>query len=137
MPIMIINYNWPAVALAMLLGVVLHAIWYSPYVFGGLWARLEGLEDEEVRRGFLPRLGVAVLASAALAFGLAGFFNFTGSNSFLLGALAGLQLTGALALPSLALVLVMGRRPMGLLAVHAGALLLSATLIGGLLGAWR
>ena len=132
-----IYYNWPAVAVATLLGIVLHALWFSPLLLGGLWQRKEGLNDEQVRTGLLPRLGLAALASAAMALALAGFFNFTGSNTFLQGVLAGAQLSLGLVLPAQALALVMGRKGAGLLALHLGLSLLNAVLVGGLLAAWR
>jgi len=125
------------VALATLAGLVLHVIWFSPYVFGALWQRLEQLSDEGVRAGLLARLALAFAASAGQALVLAGFFNFTGSNTFLMGALAALQLSVGLAAPIAVMVLVMGRRHAALIGVYLGWLLLSQVLAGGLLAALR
>ncbi len=132
-----ILFNWPAVALAALSGLVLHLIWFSPYVFGSLWQRLEGLSDNAVKDGLLPRLGIALLASAAQSVCLAGFLNFTQSNTFLMGVLAALELGVCLAGPIVAMVLVMGRRRIGLLGIYLGWLLLSQAMAGGLLASWK
>lgn len=132
-----ITYYWPAVALCTLLGVVIHTIWFSPLVLGGLWQRLTGLSDEDARQGLLPRLGLALLSAFATSLCLAGFFNFTGSSTFMMGAMAGLQFFLGLVVPAIALVHVMARRPLLLLALDLGPVLLNALVLGGLLAAWR
>lgn len=132
-----ITFYWPAVALSTLLGVVIHAIWFSPLVLGGLWQRLAGQSDEEAKQGLLPRLGLALLGSFATSLTLAACFNFTGSNSFVMGSMAGLQLFLGLLLPALGLAYVMARRPPLLLVLDLGPVLLNAVILGGLLAAWR
>jgi Protein of unknown function (DUF1761) len=134
---MSIEFNWPAVALAALSGLVLHLIWFSPYVLGGLWQRLEKLSDADLKAGLLPRLGLATLVCAAQSLCLAGFMNFTQSNTFLMGVLAALQLGIGLAGPAIAMVLVMGRRPAGLIGIYLGWLLLSQAMAGGILASWK
>jgi Protein of unknown function (DUF1761) len=134
---MSIMFNWPAVALAALSGLVLHLIWFSPYVLGGPWQRLEKLDDADVKAGLLPRLGFAFLVSAAQSLCLAGFMNFTQSNTFLMGVLAALQLGLGLAVPAIAMVLVMGRRRLGLTGIYVGWLLLSQAMAGGILASWK
>ncbi|MGH7442202.1 MAG: DUF1761 family protein, partial [bacterium] len=116
---------------------VLFVVWFSPFVFGGAWARLENLSDEGVRSSLLPRLGLALLISVAQALCLAGFFNFTGSDGFLMGALAGLQLCVGLVLPAGLLILLMGRRHPALIGIYLGWLLLAQALAGGILAAWH
>jgi len=132
-----ITFYWPAVALCTLLGVVIHAIWFSPLVMGGLWQRLAQLSDEDARKGLLPRLGLALLASFATSLCLSGFFNFTGSSTFMMGAMAGLQFLLGLVIPAMALTHVMARRPPLLLVLDLGPVLLNAIVLGGVLAAWR
>jgi hypothetical protein len=132
-----IVFHWQAVALATAAAWVLYVLWFSPFLFGGLWQRLEQLSDEGVRAGLLTRLALALVAAAAQAICLAGFFNFTQSSSFAMGALAALQLGLGLAAPAVVLLLVMGRRKAGLLGIYLGWLLISQLLAGGLLAAWH
>jgi hypothetical protein len=132
-----ILFNWPAVALAAFAGLVLHIIWFSPYILGSVWQRLEGLSDDQVKAGLLPRLGVALIAAAAQSICLAGFLNFTQSNTFLMGVLAALELGACLAGPIVAMVLVMGRRRAALLGIYLGWLLVSQAMAGGLLASWK
>jgi hypothetical protein len=129
--------NWGGVAVATLVGVFLFALWYSPFVFGKLWQRLEGLDDGQATAGVLPRLGAALAAAFLQALLLAGAFNFTGSNSFLMGSLAGAQLWLCLVAPALALAEVPGRRSWALLGLHSSVVLLVLVLQGGLLASWR
>ncbi|HTB21382.1 MAG TPA: DUF1761 domain-containing protein [bacterium] len=128
-----IEFHWGAVAISATASFVLYVLWFSPFVFGRAWQRLEQLSDEGVRAGLLLRLGLAVVAATAQAFCLDGFFNFTRSSDFVMGALAALQLCLGLAVPAGILLLVMGRRRAGLIGIYLGWLLVSQVLAGGLL----
>jgi hypothetical protein len=132
-----IDINWPAVTLATLLGLIVYLIWFSPYAFGGLWKRLEQFPADSDWPDLLPRLIAALVVYFAHALCLDGFFNFTKSNTFFMGVLAALQLSVGLAVPMLALSLIMGRRKIGLIAIYGGWMLLCQALAGGLLAAWQ
>ena len=129
--------NWGGVALAAGVGLFIYALWYSPFVFGKLWQRLEGVDEAGAAAGVLPRLSAALVAAFLQGLVLAADFNFTGSNNFLMGSLAGAQLWLCLAAPVLALAELPGRRSWGLLGLHAGVVLLVLVLQGGLLASWR
>jgi len=79
----------------------------------------------------------ALIAAAAQSICLAGFLNFTQSNTFLMGVLAALELGACLAGPIVAMVLVMGRRRAALLGIYLGWLLVSQAMAGGLLASWK
>lgn len=132
-----VTINWPAVAVAMVLGVFLQALWYSKAIVGAAWQRLSNLDDEALKQGVLPRIGLALLSSFATAWCLAGFFNFTHSADFLQGSLAGLELFLGLVLPAMATEHIFSRRPPLLLAINAAPLALAMALQGGLLAAWK
>ncbi|HXB97549.1 MAG TPA: DUF1761 domain-containing protein [bacterium] len=129
--------NWGGVALAAGVGLFIYALWYSPFVFGKLWQRLEGLDDAQSAAGVLPRLGAALGTALLQALLLAGAFNFTASNDFMMGSLAGAQLWLGLVAPALALAELPGRRSWPLLGLHSGVALLVLVLQGGLLASWR
>ena len=129
--------NWAAVAVAMLVGVFLNALWYSKPLFGPLWQRLSGLEGQDLKVGFFPRLALAFVASFGSACCLAGAFNFTHSNDFLQDSLAGLQLFLGLVAPAMAVEHVFSHRPLKLLAINLGPSALVLILQGGLLAAWK
>ncbi len=132
-----IVFHWQAVAMAALVGLIVSAVWYSPLVFHKAWQRLSGLSDEALQQGFLPSLGIAAVGSLLSAVCLDAAFNFTGSNSFGMGALAGLQLSLGLVVPALAAEHAFGRRPWALLALNLGPVLINAVLMGGLIASMR
>jgi hypothetical protein len=132
-----IVFHWQAIFMATLVGVIVSAIWYSPLVFHKLWQQLSGLSDERLKQGFGLSLGLAVLGSLATALCLDGFFNFTGSNSFAMGAMAGLQLFLGLVLPAMVTEHAFGRRPWPLLALNLGPVAINAIVMGGLIASMR
>jgi hypothetical protein len=129
--------NWGGVAVAAVVGLFIYSLWYTPFVFGPLWQRLEGVDDAKAAAGVWPRLGAGLVAAFLQALLLAGAFNFTGSNSFLMGALAGAQLWLCLVAPVQAMAELPGRRSWALLGMQSGAVLLVLVLQGGLLASWR
>lgn len=132
-----VTINWPAVAVAMVLGVFIQALWYAKPLFGPAWQRLSKLDDETLKTGSAPRMALAFVTSFASAWCLAGFFNFTHSSDFLQGSLAGLQLFLGLVLPSMAIEHVFSRRSPKLLAINLAPVALVLVLQGGLVAAWK
>src|SRR5687767_3062748 len=85
-----LQFNWLAVFVAGTLGMIIPAIWYAPKLFGAEWMRLSGLTDEDLKaQGGAYAIGA--VCSLATSFAIAGFLNFTGSQTFMQGFLAGLQ----------------------------------------------
>ena len=132
-----VTINWPAVAVAMVLGVFLQFLWYMKPVLGGAWQRLSNLDDATLAQGAMPRIALALLCSFGTSWCLAGFFNFTHSADFIQGSLAGLQLFLGLVLPAMATEHLFARRPPLLLAITATPVGLAMLLQGGLLAAWK
>lgn len=134
-----IVFHWQAVLLATLVGVIISSIWYSPLVFLKAWQRLSGLSDEQLKAGMGPLagLGLALAGSLITALCLDGFFTFTGSRDFMMGAMAGLQLGLGLVVPAMAVEHAFARRPWPLLALNLGPVLINAVLMGGLIASMR
>ena len=81
--------------------------------------------------------GLAAVASFAQSWCLAGFLNFTGSNTLGMGLLAGVQLSLGLAVPGCVLAAwSSGARPCKV-AKCAVWLVLAQALAGGILAVWR
>jgi hypothetical protein len=132
-----IMFNWPALALAVLVGLFILGLWYSPFAWGPLLQRREGLDEAGAKAAMLPRLGASLALVVLQALALGGAFNFTGSNTFGMGVLAAFQLWLGFSAPVLILAVLPPRRDAKLLLVHAGGSLLAALLQGGLLASWR
>lgn len=134
-----IVFHWQGILLASLVGVIVSAIWYSPLVFLKLWQRLSGLSDEQLKAGMGPLgwLVLALVGSFATALCLDGFFNFTGSNNFMMGMMAGLELFIGLVLPAMAVEHALAKRPWALLALNLAPLAINAAVMGGLIASMR
>lgn len=134
-----IVFHWQAILLAALVGVVVPGIWYSPLVFFKTWLRLSNMTEEQFRSGGSPMvaLGLSVVGALISALTLDGFFNFTGSNDFLMGALAALQLYGGLVLPAQAVTHAYEKKPWALFALNLGPGLINAAVMGGLIASMR
>lgn len=131
-----LRFFWPAIAVATVLGMLIPALWFAPKALGRRWQELCGLSDEALKDP-LPRLGYALVCSFVTAFGLAGFMNFTGSSTFLQGAVFGLQLGIAFLATAFSVDYVFAKRPLKLLLITLTPNLLSLALMGGLLAAWK
>jgi hypothetical protein len=131
-----LSIHWAAVAAAMVAGVLVNGLWYAKFMLGSQWQTLSGLDGRDLKQGFPPRLALAFACSFLSAWCLEGFFNFTGSATFLQGSLAGLELFLGLVAPAMATEHIFGQRPVKLLLINLGAAGLSLLAQGGLLGAW-
>jgi hypothetical protein len=133
-----IVFHWQAVLLAALVGVVIPALFYSPFAFLKLWLRLSGISEEafKQRSMWLP-LGLGIAGALLSALCLDGFFAFTGSNDFGMGALAALQLYGGLVLPAQAISHAYDGKPWSLFGLNLVPGLLNAAIMGGLIAAMR
>src|SRR5580700_1132926 len=85
-----LQFNWWAVLVSAVLGMLVPAIWYAPKLFGGAWMELSALKDEDMK-GQGGAYAIGGLCSLVTAFAIAGFLNYTRSQNFAQGALAGLQ----------------------------------------------
>jgi hypothetical protein len=134
-----IVFHWQAVLLAALVGVAVPGLWYSPLAFFKTWLRLSGMDESTFRAGGGPMigLGLSVLAALLGALTLDGFFAFTGSNDFQMGALAALQLYLGLVLPGLAVEHAYNKKPWALFGLNLVPGLLNAALMGGLIASMR
>ena len=131
-----LNFFWPAIAVATVIGMLIPAVWFAPKVLGRAWQQLCGLSDSQLADPW-PRLGLALACSFVNAFALAAFMNFTGSSGFLQGSLLGLQFGLAFMATALGVDHVFAQRPLKLLAIVLLPNLLSLLLMGGLLAAWK
>ena len=127
--------NWFAVLAAALSLFLLGGLWYSPLLFHRPWAAAVGLDEAQLSKGmgrvFGGAFACAVIASVNLAMFLgpkatAGFGTFAG-----FAAGAGWVATG------LCVTFLFERRPAWLILIDAGYHVVSLTLMGAILGAWR
>jgi hypothetical protein len=131
-----LQFNWWAVLVSAVLGMLVPAIWYAPTLFGSAWKSLSGLSDDDLKaQGATYALGA--LSSLVTAFALAGFLNFTQSQTFMQGALAGIQFWIGFSATQMLVDYRMAKRPWKLTFINMGHGAISMTLMGGILAAWK
>jgi hypothetical protein len=128
--------NWPAVLVAGLSAFVVGGIWYSPGLFGTLWMNENQLTTEEVRKGNKGKIfGFTAFFSFVMAANLAIYLadpktNFSWGTTA--GFLAGIWTFSAIAIHSL-----FELKSWKLILINGGYSIVSLTLMGAIMGAWR
>lgn len=126
-----------AVLVAALSVFLVGGLWYSPLLFGRAWMRANGFTETEVA-GFnkVRTFGVSAVLSLIMSLNLAVFLAAEGTTliwGMTAGALAGLGWVAA----GGGIVALFENRSWTYLAIHAGYHLVSFSLMGAILGAWR
>lgn len=65
--------NWLAVIVATVAGYLLGAIWYSNALFGNAWQKIQGLNEEDLKKGFAPAMIITFITTFLTAFVVAAF----------------------------------------------------------------
>jgi len=128
--------NWLAVVAAAASAFVLGGIWYSPMVFANAWMKDSKLSQEEIKQSNMARtFGCTALFSVIMAANLAAFLatpTTTASWGATAGFLAGIWTFCAIAIHSL-----FELRSWRHIFINGGYSLISLTIMGLILGAWR
>ena len=128
--------NFGAVIAAALSMFVMGGLWYSPALFGKLWAKENGFTEDFVNGGNkLKIFGGSFLLSLIMAFNLAGFVS--GYQDWTWGLLGGfLAGFGWLAM-GLGVLYLFERRSLKLFLINAGYFVVSFLVMGLILGFWK
>jgi hypothetical protein len=129
------HINWVAVLACAVLGMIVPAIWYAPALFGKTWMEGSGLTEEDMK-GQGGSYALAALCSVGLSWAMAGFLSYVGSQTFLQGALAGLQFWLGFTLTNFLVDYRFAQRPWKLLWINTGHQAVTMILTGGILAAW-
>ena len=122
--------------LAVLVKVVVGALWYSPLLFLKPWQRLSGIRDEQMKGGMVKGFTTWILGAVIMTFVLAHAVFYAGAKTIPLGAAVGF-------LNWLGFILVVqlddwaaAKRPTQLLLINAGSNLVALVIMGAILAAW-
>lgn len=85
------DISWVAVGAATVLYQALHVLWYSPFVFGKLWAHGLGFEEyhEADRHAFWVGVGITTVATFGVCAALDVLLDWAAVGSAIEGALVG------------------------------------------------
>ncbi|MEO8763624.1 MAG: DUF1761 domain-containing protein [Ginsengibacter sp.] len=128
--------NWMAVVAAAVSTFLLGGLWYSPVLFGKIWAKETGLQEEELKAGMGKVFGFSLLWSLIMSFNLAMFLNDKNTTASW-GAIAGLLAGFGWVAMAIFIIGLFERKSLRYMLINAGYMILSFIIMGIILGAWR
>ncbi|MEZ4417197.1 MAG: DUF1761 domain-containing protein [Gemmatimonadota bacterium] len=132
--------NYLAVVVAAMVPIVIGALWYSPLMFGEVWARAHGFSEDrllEIGRHGARTVAVSFVCYLVMAVVLSRLISTLGLSSASGGALLGLLLwLGFLATMGLTAFLF-SDKPILTYLLDAAYQLMYAAAMGALLASWR
>ena len=132
-----LQINYLAVGVAALATIFIGAFWYSPLLFGDLWAKAHGYSEEQLREMASRAFIVSLFCYLVMAFILAVLVSYTGVSTARQGAFLGLLVwIGFLATLGLTAHMFSGK-PLSIYLIDAGYQLVYAMVMGVILAAWR
>lgn len=128
--------NWAAVVVAALSSFFVGGIWYSPVMFQKPWVADNKLAEDDLKAGNkLKIFGMTALFSLIMAANLAAFLA-DAKTDLTWGATAGF-LAGIWTFCAIATMSLFELKSWRLIFINGGYSLVSLTLMGAILGAWR
>lgn len=128
--------NYVAILVAAAVTFLLGGLWYSPILFASAWMREAGLSEAQTRQANMARLfGLSGLAALVMAFNLAAFIGPKASLGF--GVFAGLAAGLGWVAMSLGVIYLFEQRSFKLWLINSGYQVLSFSVMGAILGAWK
>lgn len=129
------------IAIAAAISMIVGMAWYSPRVFGSVWAKSAGMTAEAIEEGKgagMGRIiGFAFVNALVTALVLQIFILAMGADSWQIGAQIGVLVWLGFLLTAGVSRILWERKPLAWLWVTAGHDLISFALMGAFLGSWR
>ena len=122
---------------AVLVKIVVGALWYSPALFLKEWQRLTGVTDEQMKGGMGKSMTTWIVGALLMAFVLVHAVTYAGATNAASGAAVGFFNWLGFVLVVLLDDWAAAKRPFKLLAITSGSNLVSLIIMGAIFGAWR
>jgi hypothetical protein len=131
-----ISINWLSLILAVLMKMVLGAVWFSPPLFLKSWLAAAGVSEAEMRERMPKALAVDLVGAVIMAFVLVHAVKYAGAQGVAQGAAVGfLNWLGFIAVATLSAT-IHEHRPSKLWLIGNGYQLVSLIAMGAILAAW-
>jgi hypothetical protein len=127
--------NWVAVVVSAFASFAVGGLWYSPLLFHRPWLRATGLSEEALKKGVAKAFVTCFVASLIAAANLAFFLGPSASLGF--GAAAGFAAGFGWVAMAFATTYAFERRTTKLVVIDAGYHVVTLTLMGVILAAWK
>jgi hypothetical protein len=127
------NLNWIATIVAALSTFIIGGIWYS--VFEKPWKAANNFTNEDLKKRKMPFVfGLSFCLSLLMAVNLA---IFIGKQNLVFGTIAGFMTGFGWVVPGIAIISLFENRPLKYVLINGGYMIVSFTLMGAILGAWK
>lgn len=131
-----VEFNFLAIIAAALSMFVLGGLWYSPMLFGKVWAKENGFSDEFIKGGNKGLIfGGSFVLSLIMAFNLAGFVS--GYDDWTWGLIGGFLAGFGWVALSIGVLYFFERRSFKLFLVNAGYFIVAFVIMGLIIGLWK
>ncbi|MTI88241.1 MAG: DUF1761 domain-containing protein [Balneolaceae bacterium] len=133
--------NWLAVGAATLIGFAIGFVWYGP-LFGKSWMESVGMDEESVKKANMKKVfGISLILQFIMAYCLAMFFygdpeaasQITAGSGAFYGFLAGFGWVAT----ALSVNALYEQKSFKYMLINGGYWILTFTLMGLILGAWK
>ena len=129
--------NWLAILVAGISSFVVGGIWYSPGLFGKAWMKDNNFTEESIKKGNKGKIfGFTFIFSLVMAANLGMFLNDPAKIDLSMGALYGF-LAGVWTFCAIAIHSLFELKPWRLILINGFYSVVSLTLMGAIIGAWR
>ena len=127
------NLNWLAIIVAALSTFLIGGLWYS--IFEKPWMAANNFSNEDLKKRKMP-----------IVFGLSFFFAFLmslnlamfiGKENLAYGTIAGFLTGSGWVALGIAIIALFENRPLKYVLINGGYMIVSFTLMGAILGAWK
>ena len=130
------SINWFAVLIAGLSAFILGGVWYSPALFGKSWMKENDMTVDEVQKGNKAKIfGWSFILSLVMAANLAMFLADP-KMDLAMAIVYGL-LTGVWIFCGIAIVGLFEHKSARYIFINGGYMLVTLSLMGAIIGAWR
>ena len=128
--------NYLAVIAAALTSFIIGGVWFSPIMFANTWMKENGFKEEEVKNANMGKIfGGSFVMALIISFNLAAFIGPEGD--FVFGLFAGFAAGFGWVAMSIGIDFLFERKSLKLYFINAGYHVVTYTIMGGILGAWK
>ncbi|MEK6888613.1 MAG: DUF1761 domain-containing protein [Nanoarchaeota archaeon] len=135
-----VDINFVAILIASIVSFVLGAVWYSPGLFGNIWARLSGMSEKGMKKnkqkGMVKLYIINFIFTLVMAYVLSHVIGWAQDVDFTGGAATGFGMWAGFILPLLVGSLLWEKKSMWLFIINAGYWLVSLVFMGGIIALW-
>ena len=129
------HLNWMAVIAAALSTFLIGGLWYSPLLFQKGWLETNKISREDLEsQNRLLVFGLSFLLSLIMAMNLA---LFIGQGDLAFGMTAGFMAGFGWVSLAIAIVALFEKRTLSYILINGGYMVVSFTVMGAILGAWK